>query len=273
MNFPQAVLSEYGFLFSVRASLAGREPPRDSEFRERAALPVRHEQRRGTRTSAANVDGTLRVPNLPHTECAVYIPSPETTHRALPIPIGLMFGLLILATGCTGSKAPQPSPPRDTAESRAAPPSAAQPPRSDKVDVLTGPFTSTILSVVRDQKPFILMDMAPELARLKGYTPAAQEEYLVKRALMAVRSDNVWKKKEYEGKDSFVVRMILLMELDEYGKPKWGSAMEIALVEVPRGAVAQRTREAIAALDRDQARKAIEKCRFSLENIEKAVAR
>ncbi len=90
---------------------------------------------------------------------------------------------------------------------------------------------------------------------------------------MVVRSDGVWKKKEYEGKNTFVVRMILLMELDEYGKPKWASALEIALMEIPRSALVQRTREAIAALDRDETRKAVENCRFSLENIEKAAAR
>jgi hypothetical protein len=193
--------------------------------------------------------------------------------RAHFVQVGLLLTLLAIAVGCGGSKSPEPNGPRDAAAPRAAPPNEAQPPKSDKADVSTGPLTSTILSVVKDQKPFILMDMAPELARLKGYTPAAQEEYLVKRALTAVRSDNVWKKKEYEGKDSFVVRMILLTELDEYGKPKWGSALEIAIVEIPRRAVAQRTREAIAALDREQARKAVENCRFSLENIEKAAAR
>ncbi len=201
------------------------------------------------------------MPNLPHTECAVYIRT------------GLMLAILIVATGCTRSNAPQPSLPReDKAKTQAAPPSE-QPPKSDKVDVLTGPFTNTVLSVVKQDKPFILMDLAPELSKLRGYTPAAQEEYLVKRALMVVRSDGVWKKKEYEGKNTFVVRMILLVELDEYGKPKWASALEIALVEIPRSALAQRSREAIAALDRQQTRKAVENCRLSLENIEKAAAR
>jgi len=175
--------------------------------------------------------------------------------------------LVILATGCTGSKAPPPGVPGDTALAKVAPP------KSDKVDVLTGPFTETILAVVKQEKPFILMDLAPELPKLKGYTPAAQEEYLVKRALMAVRSDNVWKKKEYEGKNTFVVRMILLGELDEYGKPKWGSAPEIAHMEIPRGAAAPLRRETIAALDREQTRKAVENCRFSLDNIDKAAAR
>jgi prepilin-type N-terminal cleavage/methylation domain-containing protein len=42
---------KYGFLFSVRVSCASRKPSGLAEFQQGAALPLRGEQRRGTRTS------------------------------------------------------------------------------------------------------------------------------------------------------------------------------------------------------------------------------
>ena len=127
-----------------------------------------------------------------------------------------------------------------------------------------------MLYVVKDEKPFVLVDMATELPRLKSFAAAGKEEYLLKRALMIAADDKVLGRKEYAGKDLFVVRMILLTERDEYGRPKWGGTAEIALVEVPRASIAGKDVAGIQALDLNAVRKLLPTRMLSLANLEKA---
>lgn len=176
---------------------------------------------------------------------------------------GLALLLLGPMLGCKDSQGPVSRPDETTA--------AEEEPSTnpEKVDVLAGPFTKNVTYVVKEQKPFILMDLAPELRALKAHGKPAQAEYLLKRALMVAAADNVLRRKEYEGKDVFVVRMILLTELDEYGKPKWGSARELALLEVPRSAVSALSQEQINAMKLEEAKKLFTSRKMSLANISK----
>ena len=136
----------------------------------------------------------------------------------------------------------------------------------DEVDILTGPHTTTILAVMKDDNPFVLMDMLPEAKILLSLTPAAQREYLLKRALVTL-VDKVLPEKKYEGKDTFVVKMILLNEKDEYGKPQWGSAPVIALLHVPRTAVEALKIEKIANFDRPEVDKLVQVERLDLASL------
>ncbi len=99
--------------------------------------------------------------------------------------------------------------------------------KSDRVDVLSGPHTETILKVVQDEQPLVLMDMLPEGKTLAGLTTGAQGEYLMKRALLTLvtGASHDAKFAEY---DTFIVRMILLKDVDIYGDPDWDKAPEIA---------------------------------------------
>ena len=167
---------------------------------------------------------------------------PRNIVLRLPLSAALCLSLLGPTGGCGTGKPPLAAP-------------AARSLRTGPIDVLGGPRTKTVMYVVKEGKPFILVDLARELPNFKDYAPAGQEEYLLKRALMIAASGDVLKRKEYEGKDAFVVRMILLLETDEYGRPKFNAAPEIALLEVARKVAAGLTPRRIAALTLDEARK------------------
>jgi len=80
---------KYGFLFSVPASWANRDRPQKSKFRQDPALPVRREQRRGTRTPSGTTLRTLLLASiaaasvaLPLRGAAAAQPSPGLFIRA-----------------------------------------------------------------------------------------------------------------------------------------------------------------------------------------------
>jgi hypothetical protein len=141
------------------------------------------------------------------------------------------------------------------------------------VDVLAGPRTKTIMYVLKEGNPFVLVDLAPELPNFQGYPPAGQEEYLLKRALVIAAGDEVLKRKEYQGKDTFTVRIILLLETDEYGRPKFSAAPEIALLRVAREVAARLTPKGIAAMTLAEARKSLAGCQLTLGNIPQGTAK
>jgi hypothetical protein len=174
----------------------------------------------------------------------------------LRLPLSAAVSLLLLGPmgGCGTGKPPIAAP-------------AARSLRTGPIDVLSGPRTKTVMYVLKDGKPFVLVDLAPELPNFKDYAPAGQEEYLLKRALLIAAGDDVLKRKEYEGKDAFVVRMILLLEMDEYGQPKFSAAPEIALLEVARKVAAGLTPRRIAAMTLDEARQAVASRHLTLANI------
>jgi len=110
------------------------------------------------------------------------------------------------------------------------------------------PLTTTVLAVMKDKRPLVLADMLPEWPKLKELAPAEREEYLLRRALVLVHQRQNTKK-DFADQPVFVIRFILLTELDEYSKPKWGAAPELALLEIERAKFASLTLEGIAALD------------------------
>lgn len=98
------------------------------------------------------------------------------------------------------------------------------------IDVTSGAYTETTVAAVKKGKPTILADMLPEAQRLDGFVPAAQQAYLRKRALM-LASAAAQTEESFAGKTNYVVRMILLNSLDEYGNPQWVGAPELAKLE------------------------------------------
>jgi len=80
-----------------------------------------------------------------------------------------------------------------------------------------------VLTTLKDEKPYILMDMSPELGTFKSLQGTERETFLLRRAVKAVHEHGL-KETKFTGKDSFVVRMVLVEGKDEYNRPKWGSA-------------------------------------------------
>jgi len=110
------------------------------------------------------------------------------------------------------------------------------------------PLTATVLAVMKDGRPLVLADMLPEWPKLKALAPAEREDYLLRRALI-LAGQKKEAKKDFAEQPVFAVRFILLTETDEYSKPKWGTAPELALLEAERAAFENLTLEDIAALD------------------------
>lgn len=113
------------------------------------------------------------------------------------------------------------------------PPGNGTPPppaeKTGSIDAKAGPHTTTTIATTKNGKPFVLVDMGPELPALAGWAPASQTEYLKRRALMLARAAAAG---ELAGKPEYTVRMIVLTTLDEYGRPRWDAAPELARFEV-----------------------------------------
>lgn len=86
-----------------------------------------------------------------------------------------------------------------------------------------------ILYLHKNGKPFILIDIAPSIKEYASLCSSAQEEFLLKKALVAL-FDNKSIRNDYDGHDLFIFRMVCLTEKDEYGRPKWGTASEVAML-------------------------------------------
>lgn len=123
--------------------------------------------------------------------------------------------------------------------------------KQDVVDTRVGPRTETILAVLKDDEPFVLMDILPEVVTINTLTESARREYLLKRALLTIRA-NALGESQFLDKDTFTVRMILLKDVDEYGRPKWGTAPQVALLRLRRERIEPLTADDIHELERGQ---------------------
>jgi hypothetical protein len=108
-----------------------------------------------------------------------------------------------------------------------------------------------IACLMKDGKPFIMVNMAPELPNFGKAGKQAKEDYLQKRAAEVI-IDFALTKEEYEGKDTFVVRMVLLDGKDDYNRPKWGSAVNLAFLELKREPLAGLSKDGLATIPKDK---------------------
>src|ERR1700754_852258 len=81
-----------------------------------------------------------------------------------------------------------------------------------------------VLLTLKDGVPYITANVADDLPTFKQGDASTREDALIRQAvgLALKRAAN---HKPYEGKDQFQVRLIVLYELDEYGKAKAGSSI------------------------------------------------
>ena len=70
-----------------------------------------------------------------------------------------------------------------------------------------------------------------------------------------------------------MVRIILVLKNDEYGRPSYSDAPEIALLRIARAAAAPLTQERIAAMTLEEARKAFASLQVTLHNIPQGTAK
>lgn len=125
-----------------------------------------------------------------------------------------------------------------------------------------------VVLTMKGDVPYITANVADDVPALKQGDTAAREEALIRKALQLVIERGL-KDQRATGKNLFQVKLMVLHELDEYGKAKTGSSMELATFDVPREAVEGLTPSALAGLSGDELRKRVQNAHFSLGNLDK----
>jgi hypothetical protein len=123
-----------------------------------------------------------------------------------------------------------------------------------------------VLHVVKNGKIYVLMDLQPERQRLKSLAEQAREEFLMRRALkeaMSLPTD----REDFAGKDTITIRMVLVAGIDEYNRPRWGGAAEIAFFHLSRASLADLTSAAADKLPGAALRQRFQSVKLSLENL------
>ena len=98
--------------------------------------------------------------------------------------------------------------------------------------------TGDVVFAIKDGKAMVLLDLQPEAGSLVKLAPAERDIHLRKRAF-ANLEHKIMAKTPYKDKDRCVVRMVMLTSIDQYNRPEWGSAVEIANFEIDLAKVRQ----------------------------------
>jgi hypothetical protein len=109
-------------------------------------------------------------------------------------------------------------------------------PVNPKTAAATG--TGDVVFAIKDGKAMVLLDLQPEAGSLVKLAPAEREIHLLKRAFANLEHKTM-AKSPYKDKDRCVVRMVMLTAIDQYNRPVWGSAVEIANFEIDLAKVRQ----------------------------------
>lgn len=132
------------------------------------------------------------------------------------------------------------------------------------------PITKTVLAVIKDKKPLILADILPEVEKLRAFSEDERSEYVYKRALMLLESRKN-AKKDFKTHETFTVRLILLKDKDEYGKPQWGSAPEVAFLTIQRSEFDTLSVDDIVNLSADSVKKLFVDAKISIHEFDSVV--
>jgi hypothetical protein len=125
-----------------------------------------------------------------------------------------------------------------------------------------------VVLIMKDNVPYITANVADDVPALKKAEAAGQQEALMRKALQLVIERGL-KEERAAGKELFQVKLMVLHELDEYGKAKTGSSIELATFDVVRKDVEGLTPSAVAGLTGDDLRKPFRSANFNLGNLDK----
>ena len=131
------------------------------------------------------------------------------------------FGFYIVFGRTNQTARPIVSPATPEAPSKAATP----------IDITAAVKTENIIATIKNEKPYILIDILPEVDNFTKHTYELQRDYLRKRALQ-ICQEHTKKKEEFKNFKVIKVRMIMVSDSDEYGRGNWATAPELALFMV-----------------------------------------
>ena len=98
--------------------------------------------------------------------------------------------------------------------------------------------TGDVVFAIKDGKAMVLLDLQLEAESLVRLPPAEREIHLLKRAFVNLEHKTM-ARSPFKDKDRCVVRMVMLTAIDQYNRPVWGSAVEIANFEIDLAKVRQ----------------------------------
>ena len=110
--------------------------------------------------------------------------------------------------------------------------------------------TEDIVFAVKDGGPLILVDMAGETEHFQSLAAKARQEYLAKRALIIVAGQAL-ARPDYKGMDTFKVKLVEVVDYDDYDQPKWFTADHLGSFRVTRSAAKGLKLEQINAMGLD----------------------
>jgi hypothetical protein len=125
-----------------------------------------------------------------------------------------------------------------------------------------------VVLAIKDGAPYISANVADDLPALREGDPSSREDALIRKAIHIVL-DRAVKHGPYDGKDLFHVRLVVLHELDEYGKAKAGSSIELATLEVPRPSLEGLTADHLRSISGPELRKLVRNASLKLDNLDK----
>ncbi len=164
------------------------------------------------------------------------------------------------------SVTPPPSAPANTTAATAAPAatSTAQPAAPAK-QVKFQP-ADLELYVVKDGKAFVQLNLFPEADALRALDAAERETYLYRRAAKSLLEKGL-AHPQFKGKDEFVVRLVMLKSMDEYGRPKWNDAAEIGRLTATRASLESQAGQTATSLSSGDAAALFSQRKLSIDSL------
>lgn len=126
------------------------------------------------------------------------------------------------------------------------------------------------LYVVKDGKAFVQVNLFPEIDALRSLDAAGQEAYLCRRAAKSLLEKGL-SHKLFTAQNDFVVRLVVLKNLDEYGRPKWGDAAEVARLSANRPNLQTHAAEPAEKLDDSAAVSLFAEKKLNLDALNKVI--
>jgi len=127
--------------------------------------------------------------------------------------------------------------------------------------------TDKIVFAVKDDQPLILVDIAPEAEIIAKLKSPCQEVSVARRALLIVMEEAL-QRDEYSDYSTFLVRVLNVIEYDDYDQPQWFSAPVVALYEIERSVISSSSPELLKSMSLKEMDRFFRSKKVNLDNLD-----
>ncbi len=135
---------------------------------------------------------------------------------------------------------------------------------------LTNVSTDGDICVVKDGKSLILINLFPDIDKVLALNESKREAYLYWRAAKSVLEKGLSNENLIDQED-FVVRLVVVKSFDEYGRLKWGDAIEVARLETNRSVLKPYMARSLESLDEETVVKLFDTKKLQADSLKKIV--